>query len=1810
MSDFGIQGEVVLDSSKAESAFDRVGDKATQMATEVAGAAGKAGQAVDKIGDGAVESASKFTRGEAIILASVRKSTEAIQLLGKTASEKLEFRIDAKGFDRTKFEPALKALREVEAQAERAQQAATGSLNKMGVSAGQTQAALRQLPAQFTDIVTSLQGGQSAITVFFQQGGQIKDSFGGAGNAIKAMTGYVMGMINPLTVAAAAVGALGFAMYSLNGKEAALLSLSAQLKGTGRESVAATGDIKNLVKELNTIPGVSKAAATSIITEFAKVSGLGGGLFKQLGSSVADFATATGTDLPTAAKKLAEAFADPAKGAKSLEEALGTLTAAQLLTIEKMTEVGNKSGAQVALMEALKKATKGLAEEAMTPLGQATDKLSNAWDTLTTSVGKSEAFRTANGWLATLITSVADLTTKLANVRAPAWLAYLPGVGPALATAINTAELIGGPSQPPRGSSQSGRVGQLDANGNVTFPGASAPAGPNSRELDAQVKGALEATRAYESQAGAMDKLKGVATLAKAALGELQKQNKGNSIEAQELRDRITGVNEKLAEMAKKNTGAGPGESEIANIRARIKVREEEIAALRTYGSQAVKMTEGDKLVKDIKEQLGTSIKGVVRARKEEALAAAEMLALRDREKSGEEIRIKGLERSKQAYAGVMDEARKTAQAIGQQADELAVANSMYGKGRVALEQYRLALIKTRLAEIDSTSEGSYDPAYVAGVREQAAQQQRKVDQTRIADFKVINEQADELLRSAEALAVVYQDEAALSGMTNLERAKIVALRKVELKYAKELADVDKSALADDEKQQARDKLNRAKRIEGEAEVSKAVQEDWAKTTDEINRALTDSLLRGFESGKGFAENLKDTVKNMFSTLVLRPVISAVLSPISGAINGLVSGVTGTGGGAGGGGLGNLVSLGSSAYEFAQGTGALYNAYGAASAYMGLSNTAAATYLSSPLAGIGPVTNLTGGLASGGGAAAGGLGAMATGGIVTAVMLAITNILGFMKSETQIGSGLAGTLGNGSSLTPWQEWREGGSLIDGPTFATHNPLEELDTRRTELQRLRDSGLGESNYAVSIQAVVTDLEKTTKGLAEQTEVFNREIGKGYKTYRDNVVDMADSLGLAGSSIKDFAYTLGAQDLNFQGLKPEEIQAKITETFGKAGTEMAQQLLGSFKEVTDTVVNTYVTEQQTMASDGSFQTDTTVTKRMEYQASVYAKVGETALDTLTRLATSFNTLNNTADALGFGIQKGSLALGKFADDFIEAFGGLEKFTASTGAFLQNYYSDEERRQALLRSGARQAESLGLKGVTAESIEQLGRDGIRAFVNSLADQDPKAYRDAMDLANYLAPAFAAVEAQAPVVQELATVVDELTQAYQNAVKSLTADRDSLAVEVLRAQGNEKGAKALERSQYLAQFAGLDEARRKEIETLYDGNMATRAYIQGIKDAAQAQLDSLAKLRADSIALIDTAAGQTDAAFAAYERSADKGRERLQGTIDTVKSVFDAAESGAKSFFEQVDAVAKFQGAEGRDFISKALAQAQSGGALPDGEKLSDAIAAVGKDFSATAYTSQAEADFQRLVVANELKGLQDISGDQLTEAEKQLEALDEQVKWAREQVDALRGIDSKLKTLPEAIAGLIKAYNTEAGVRADVNSKVLLGAGDATYDIKKGVGTTASGAYFEQDAIIQAAQDAIAQGATASQIYGAIKDSGFTLAQAEQIFGVAPGSLEAIAREMNLPVFHSGTSYVPETGFALLQQGEAVIPAAYNPFSTGGAGAMGDSTALVNEIRALREDNRAQAGQIIRLQTIMTKVLKQWDADGLPEERELTV
>ena len=105
-----------MSAEGAENALGRVGEKAGQMADRLQREGAKAGSAVDSIGAGADKSAEQFSRAEGKMAASIKRATTNLEQLGKTASEKLQFQINQKGLDASKFEPLLGKLRELEAE--------------------------------------------------------------------------------------------------------------------------------------------------------------------------------------------------------------------------------------------------------------------------------------------------------------------------------------------------------------------------------------------------------------------------------------------------------------------------------------------------------------------------------------------------------------------------------------------------------------------------------------------------------------------------------------------------------------------------------------------------------------------------------------------------------------------------------------------------------------------------------------------------------------------------------------------------------------------------------------------------------------------------------------------------------------------------------------------------------------------------------------------------------------------------------------------------------------------------------------------------------------------------------------------------------------------------------------------------------------------------------------------------------------------------------------------------------------------------------------------------------------------------------------------------------------------------------------------------------------------------------------------------------------------------------------------------------------------------------------------------------------
>ena len=221
------------------------------------------------------------------------------------------------------------------------------SLTRTGNTAKQTAAALRGVPAQFTDIFVSLQGGQAPLTVLLQQGGQLKDMFGGIAPAAKALGGYVLGLINPFTLAAAAVAALGLAYYK--GSEEAD-SYNKAIIFTGNAAGTSASQLAAMAQQVSSTIGTTGAAA-EVLAKLAGNGKIASGSFEQITEAALQMERATGRSIDETIAEFAKIAKDPVAAAKELNDQYHFLTASVYAQIVALKEQGDTVGAANLLTE-------------------------------------------------------------------------------------------------------------------------------------------------------------------------------------------------------------------------------------------------------------------------------------------------------------------------------------------------------------------------------------------------------------------------------------------------------------------------------------------------------------------------------------------------------------------------------------------------------------------------------------------------------------------------------------------------------------------------------------------------------------------------------------------------------------------------------------------------------------------------------------------------------------------------------------------------------------------------------------------------------------------------------------------------------------------------------------------------------------------------------------------------------------------------------------------------------------------------------------------------------------------------------------------------------------------------------------------------------------------------------------------------------------------------------------------------------------------------------------------------------------------
>ncbi|HEB5021805.1 TPA: phage tail length tape measure family protein [Klebsiella pneumoniae] len=276
-------------------------------------------------------------------------------------------------------------------------------LGKTGQSAAQTANAMRMIPAQMTDIIVGLSTGQSPFLVLMQQGGQLKDMFGGIGPAIKGVGGYVLGLINPVTLAAAAVGVLGLAYYKGSQEQDEFyksLTLGGNLVGK------TSGQLVDMAARVSVAANTTTGAAASTLNQLVSSGKVVDDSLERVTTAIVKISDATGIATEKLVSDFNDIAADPVAAITKLNDQYHFLTLATYNQIKALQDEGNQQDAARVATDAYANAMQQRANDIHQNLGL----LESAWD----SLGK-----TAKGaWDAMLnIGREQTLTDKLATLN-------------------------------------------------------------------------------------------------------------------------------------------------------------------------------------------------------------------------------------------------------------------------------------------------------------------------------------------------------------------------------------------------------------------------------------------------------------------------------------------------------------------------------------------------------------------------------------------------------------------------------------------------------------------------------------------------------------------------------------------------------------------------------------------------------------------------------------------------------------------------------------------------------------------------------------------------------------------------------------------------------------------------------------------------------------------------------------------------------------------------------------------------------------------------------------------------------------------------------------------------------------------------------------------------------------------------------------------------------------------------------------------------------------------------------------------------
>lgn len=622
--------------------------------------------------------------------------------------------------------------------------------------------------------------------------------------------------------------------------------------------------------------------------------------------------------------------------------------------------------------------------------------------------------------------------------------------------------------------------------------------------------------------------------------------------------------------------------------------------------------------------------------------------------------------------------------------------------------------------------------------------------------------------------------------------------------------------------------------------------------------------------------------------------------------------------------------------------------------------------------------------------------------------------------------------------------------------------------------------------------------------QQSAELSQQFAKILNGFVDTVKAAGGVLGVTTEDIDaklaDFVLKIGKIDL--KDLKGDEIKEKLTSVFGAAGDDIARQALAGFER--------------------------------------FQEAGEGYLETIVRVANTVETVRSSFDSMN----RSMILSVDNAMQLADAFGGVEKYSEATTAYIEKYYSEAERNEILQRqlTAAFQRQNL----VLPDSIESY-----RALVESidLTTEDGQAL---YALLIQLAPAFA----------QVADASKEAAEAAAELAKEIADTRFELENRILRAQGKSQIALNREREREIQAMRDLDPALGDLLETVYK-----------IEDAA----DSLDKYYS-----------ALQKAVAAEKEVLNARKETLNSSLTVLKTTFDLLTKSIATLYNQVQSTSQMSYISARSTITDLAARVRAGGSLKGVAGIDDAVNAVMSGLTSDNYSSRLDYDRERLTLAGDLSTLAQGTKKEMTTAElqlealqKQLDALDDILEYWDMQVKIAKGTYEATLSVTAAIQGLQASLETIFSVDVETGSggsvgKPTVGAGSVSGTPIKS-GATGSGGYY-REVVTGMGSTFVVDNSTELQnlnkdidkwrgtgdvsgMLNDMKDKGYSMNDISAVMGWGYQDLIDAGNRLDIPKFEDGGSYMG--GLAMVgEKGPELIN-----FSRGGTVYNnGDTTSMI--------------------------------------------